>query len=71
MNNYFSEKNLKYLCCPKCKTNLKFITNNLVCEKCKKYYRITSRIVRIISSFSKDMELSVEKWDEAYKKQLN
>ena len=57
MSNDFSGKNLKYLCCPKCKTNLKFLGNNLICKRCQKTYEIADGIVKIISIFSKDIEL--------------
>ncbi len=67
MNNIY----LEYLCCPKCKGN--FINQNdfLICNNCNKKYEITkNNIIKIISVVTPDLELSIQKWDKLYKKQL-
>ena len=43
----------------------------MICERCHKTYKITNGIVEITSCFTEDTEVSMEKWDELYKKQLN
>jgi len=71
MSSDSSKKYLDYLCCPSCKSNLYFLGNNLICESCQTTYEVADGIVKITSIFSKDIELSIEKWDEIYMKQLH
>ncbi|MCK4781677.1 methyltransferase domain-containing protein [Candidatus Parcubacteria bacterium] len=62
---------LQYLCCPRCKSALTEQDIFLVCEKCgQKYEIIDENIVKIIPNLTQDLELSIQKWDEFYQKQL-
>jgi len=61
---------LKYICCPKCNGELKQEKNHLNCIKCIAEFRINSDdIIEIIPNLSKDLSLSIAKWDELYRKQ--
>ena len=63
---------LQYLCCPKCKSNLVKSGNFLTCKKCGERYEITGKnTVKIIPNLKPDLELSLQKWDEFYQKQIN
>ena len=61
---------LKYLCCPKCKSDLIRRDNFLICKKCGSKYEISDGVVKIIPDITPDLELSIQKWDEFYQKQL-
>lgn len=61
---------LKYLCCPNCKSGLTANKNYLFCRACKNRYRINKGIINMLPNLNKEIKLSVEKWDERYKKQL-
>ncbi len=62
---------LNYLCCPVCKNDLREIENYLFCRQCKKKYPIKNGIIEMLPNLSKDLELSIKKWDELYYDQLN
>ncbi|WP_456471561.1 Trm112 family protein [Methanocaldococcus sp.] len=38
------KKYMDIICCPKCKGNLKLKNNKLICERCKKEYKIINNI---------------------------
>lgn len=61
----------EYLCCPKCKSDLNYYNNFIVCNKCSEKYEINDGIIKIIPKATADIELSIDKWDENYKKQLD
>ena len=49
MNNDFSVNNLKYLCCPKCESDLIEQNNLLICKKCDERYKIQSGIPVLVN----------------------
>ncbi|MBU1327490.1 methyltransferase domain-containing protein [Patescibacteria group bacterium] len=61
---------LTYLCCPLCKGQLTFDTADLTCKACNRTYPIVDGIPRFIHNTSEDLQLSVQKWDISYLKQL-
>jgi len=61
---------LKYLCCPNCKSDLTANKKYLFCRVCNKKYQINNGIVNMLPGLNKEIKLSVEKWDERYKEQL-
>ncbi len=58
------------LCCPVCQNVLKQSDNYLYWELCAKKYPIEKNIIRMLPDLSKDLELSIEKWDKIYSDQL-
>lgn len=60
----------KIICCPKCKLDLVINKKTLRCVYCKKNYYIRDGYAKMLSKSTPDIELSVEKWDELYKKQF-
>lgn len=60
-----------YICCPKCKSDLEQVRNFLLCKKCDEKYEIVDEdIIKILPNITPDLELSISKWDEIYKGQL-
>lgn len=66
------QKNIfKYVCCPSCKRDLYKKSSFLICNNCgQKYGIVDKNILRIIPNLTKDLELSLQKWDEFYQRQL-
>lgn len=66
------QKNIfNYVCCPICKLDLYKKRKSLICKKCgEKYEIIDANILRIIPDLTADLELSIQKWDKFYQKQL-
>lgn len=62
---------LRFLCCPRCKSDLKKNKDILLCSTCGSDYRITNGILKMITDVTADLGLSIKKWDEIYRKQLH
>ncbi len=68
----FKEEYVKFLCCPECRGNLVLKNKKLKCVKCQLDYPIVNNVpVLLPSSMAKDVKLSLEKWDDEYKKTVN
>jgi ubiquinone/menaquinone biosynthesis C-methylase UbiE/uncharacterized protein YbaR (Trm112 family) len=65
INNY-----LEYICCPKCKTDLSQQGSLLLCAVCSAKYPIKDGILVFNPDTAPDTALSVEKWDDRYRRQL-
>ncbi|MCD5383264.1 methyltransferase domain-containing protein [candidate division WOR-3 bacterium] len=62
---------LQYLCCPRCKSDLITQDDFLSCEKCgERYQIIDNKFLKIVPNLTKDLKLSIKKWDKFYQKQL-
>ncbi len=61
----------RFLSCPKDNSDLEFTEKKLTCHKCKQTYEINDGVVKIIPDLTDDIKLSIEKWDEFYRKELN
>lgn len=62
---------LRILACPSDEGNLTYSEGNIVCSTCGKKYTVQDGIVTIIPNLTPDIELSIEKWDEFYRKELS
>jgi len=58
----------RYICCPKCHSDVKKIKAAYVCEKCSFTMPIYQGIIRSLQTQSSDITLSQEKWNVMYKK---
>ena len=59
------------LCCPKCQSGLNLEDDRMCCPDCsEKYEIIENDILSIIPDKTKDLEISIDKWDEMYRNQL-
>ncbi len=62
---------LNLVCCPNCKQDLHKSRNFLICDNCNKKYEIIDKnILRIIPNITKDLELSIQKWDKYYQRMI-
>lgn len=61
---------IDYICCPKCKSELKIKKNSLMCVNCASLYKTQDGIVKILPKLSYDTKLSIEKWEKKYKKMI-
>lgn len=63
---------LNHVCCLKCKGKLIVKNGSLYCKKCHKNYELIEKtIVEMLSrDIPKDVKLSLEKWNDLYKKNL-
>ena len=62
---------LAYICCPLCKADLLPTDANLRCVSCNaKYKIINENILSIVPNITEDIKLSIDKWDQLYKSQL-
>ncbi len=61
----------RFLCCPKDKSTLEYSEKTLTCLKCHEKYEISDGIVTIIPDLTPDIKLSIDKWDEFYRKELD
>ncbi len=61
---------LTYLCCPLCKGQLTCGVTHLTCKGCLRNYPIVDGIPRFFHTTSKDLQLSIQKWDTLYRKHL-
>jgi ubiquinone/menaquinone biosynthesis C-methylase UbiE/uncharacterized protein YbaR (Trm112 family) len=65
----FKKEYIKFLCCPDCRSSLELKYKKLVCKNCNASYEIIDNIPILLSpSMAKDVKLSLEKWDDEYKK---
>lgn len=61
----------RFLCCPKDKSHFDYSDNKLTCPTCDQTYEIHNGIVTIIPDLTPDIKLSIDKWDEFYRKELH
>lgn len=59
----------QFLCCPKDKADLTVSGKNLICSSCGETYSIDNGVVTIIPNLTDDIRLSIDKWDEFYRKE--
>lgn len=60
-----------YICCPKCKRDLFRRKDSLICKNCRALYTVIDKnILMIIPHLTPDLELSIKKWDEFYRREL-
>lgn len=60
---------LNFVCCSRCKKDLFKSKNLLICNFCQKRYEIIdNNILRVIPNLTRDLKLSIDKWDEFYKR---
>jgi len=68
----FKKDHLNFLCCPDCRGDLNLKNKTLTCSLCTATYPIKGSIpILLPSSMTGDVKLSLEKWDEEYKKTKN
>lgn len=68
----FKKEYLKFICCPDCRADLILKDKDLLCQSCKRKYKIINDIpILFTSEMSKDVKLSQEKWDQDYKKKID
>ena len=59
-----------FLECPNCNHSVDFFDQALHCSNCESEYSVVNGIPRMVFDVSQDILLSIEKWDENYKRQL-
>lgn len=60
------ESYINILCCPICKSDLILQNETLVCTNCAKQYNIINGIPVLLPDLSKDVRLSLHKWNAEY-----
>lgn len=67
-----NKKFLNYICCLKCREGLIKKFDFFYCKNCQKKYKLIEKniIGMLPSNISNDIKMSLEKWDDLYKKNL-
>lgn len=58
------------LCCPACRADVDYSRNALTCVKCQAVYPVENGIPHMTPNLTEDLKLSIEKWDELYRQQI-
>lgn len=61
---------LRLLCCPVCRATLRFRHARLCCTGCRRTYAVRDGIYHMLPDVSPELALTIEKWDEFYRRQL-
>lgn len=68
----FKKEFISITCCPDCRGELVLKNNNLFCNNCSIYFPIKADIpILLPSSMANDVKLSMNKWEEDYKKKID
>lgn len=74
MNKRHTEKKqlnpLRYICCPLCKGDLRLRGALLLCSHCAKTFKKKDGIYLLLPDQSRELALTIEKWDRIYQLQL-